>query len=216
MGEYAMYNGDHVKIGTCEDMYYLRWDQAHLVSAESGSVDPLADATAVRFRFPFPNEDRIRPGEFEDPFRGIAVPHATVPDGVDHHTVQFSAQRGYLMSVPCPESGETIPYHVHRNGFSGAVKIVQQKWWNGHLITICECGGCGAKYRLEDLAMAEPIAVALRSYGDQRSRQDRASWQATKIDPATMVDPGRFYHLMADRMLDGYNTYAISLDRSGV
>ena len=28
MGEYAKYAGERVKIGTCEDMYYLRDDQA--------------------------------------------------------------------------------------------------------------------------------------------------------------------------------------------
>ena len=32
MGEYASYLGERIKIGTCENMYYLRADQRHLVS----------------------------------------------------------------------------------------------------------------------------------------------------------------------------------------
>lgn len=30
MGEYATYKGQEIKIGTCEDCYYLRADQRHL------------------------------------------------------------------------------------------------------------------------------------------------------------------------------------------
>ncbi len=36
MGEYAIYRGERIKIGTCEDMYYLRPDQVHLVKRVSG------------------------------------------------------------------------------------------------------------------------------------------------------------------------------------
>jgi hypothetical protein len=58
MGEYARYNGSDIKIGTCEDMYYLRADQAHLVTAPvDGMLDPIKYAAQIRFRFPFPEED---------------------------------------------------------------------------------------------------------------------------------------------------------------
>lgn len=54
MGEYATFRGQSVKIGTCEDMYYLRADQAHLVKPTRGSCDPRAADVqrAIRFRFP--------------------------------------------------------------------------------------------------------------------------------------------------------------------
>lgn len=54
MGEYAMYGGHQIKIGTCEDMYYLRADQAQRVRPERGSVDPFRQAPEIRFRFPWP------------------------------------------------------------------------------------------------------------------------------------------------------------------
>jgi hypothetical protein len=56
MGEYATYNGENIKLGTCESMYYLRADQRHLISGyrfDGGD----------RFRFPFPDEDDIEPGQ---------------------------------------------------------------------------------------------------------------------------------------------------------
>ena len=62
MGEYAKYNGQQIKIGTCESMYYLRADQAHLVQAMSGNVNPITDCESIRFRFPFPEEDGCKPG----------------------------------------------------------------------------------------------------------------------------------------------------------
>ncbi len=54
-------------------MYYLRADQAALVTPEHGSVDPVKDVTSIRSRFPFPDEDKNEPGNF-DPFeRSIHV-----------------------------------------------------------------------------------------------------------------------------------------------
>jgi hypothetical protein len=110
MGEYAIHNGEQVKIGTCEEMYYLRADQAHLVRHLSGNVDPVRDRLALRFRFPFPDEDGVSPGGAGfDPFeRGIAIRGVRPPaEGVEHHTVQFSARPGYLLSLPCPEAHGT-------------------------------------------------------------------------------------------------------------
>jgi hypothetical protein len=70
MGEYANYNGQRVKIGTCEDMLYLRWDQRGLVTeSETPLFDPKV-LEVIRFRFPFPGEDGIEPGGFGDPFKG--------------------------------------------------------------------------------------------------------------------------------------------------
>ena len=65
MGEYAKFQGQSIKIGTCENMYYLRADQAAMVQPESGNVDPIRDRESLRFRFPFPDEDNVLPGEFE-------------------------------------------------------------------------------------------------------------------------------------------------------
>ncbi len=166
MGEYAKYRGDRVKIGTCEDMLYLRADQRHLVVAEHGNVDPVRDAErGIRFRFPFPEEDGIEPGAFENPFKRQRV-DMVAPDGVEHHSVQFVADRkGYVVSLPCPEGPDADP-RVHRNGFAGATFLVQQRMVEGQLVAVFECA-CGTKWRAPTLADAAPAVEGLLAEADR-------------------------------------------------
>ncbi len=194
MGEYARYKGHDIKIGTCEDMYYLRYDQRHKVRATCGNVNPVADAAELRFRFPWPDEDHIEPGAFEDYHRSICVPGFEAPD-VEHTSVQFVAQAGYNVCLPCPESSAytALPNHgglqhesglrVHRNGFSGSVHLVAQKYRPSldRLVPILKCGGCGSMWREEDPARIEELAMRLRSEGDRRDSS--------------------FWHCIADRVL---------------
>ncbi len=165
MGEYAIYKGRRVKIGTCEDMYYLRADQAHLVRPDRGSVDPVRDREHIRFRFPWPDEDGIEPGAFEDHNRSLTVWGVKPPKGLYHHSVQFKADNGYLLSLPCPESEIERAYVIHKNGYGGAVKLAQQRYVDDQLVAVCECGGCGTKWRLATIEDAQPIIDALREQG---------------------------------------------------
>ena len=199
MGEYAKYSGDEIKIGTCEDMYYLRFQDRRKVEPLPHSLDPPEPETvqSLRFRFPWPDEDHILPGgsEYHDNgyHRAVAVPgfESSTP-GVEHGKVQFKAQAGYLVSLPCPESPKLTAQfpdlHIHRNGFSGAVQLVAQKYVHGvGLVPILRCGGCGSMWREEDPAEVERMAVAFRSEGDRRERMgehngtgaaDRVWWDA--------------------------------------
>ena len=74
MGEYAIRNSDRaeIKIGTCEDMYYLRFEDRHEITGKRGNVNPSRDAECdgLRFRLPFPDEDHLRPGDYCDYNRG--------------------------------------------------------------------------------------------------------------------------------------------------
>jgi hypothetical protein len=211
MGEYAIYKGQQIKIGTCEDMYYLRADQAHLVTPMHGSVHPIKDAGEIRFRFPFPDEDHIEPGHFDDHSRSRRIPGLKPPkEDISHGMVQFVARpEGYLVSLPCPEGPEAIDddgmgvklkngVRIGRNGFRGAVHLVQQRLWEGKLVGICECGGCGRKYRLETLEMAEEVAVALRSEADEQNRVAERNGTPGNAEVARRI------HEIADRLLAGY------------
>jgi hypothetical protein len=173
MGEHAKYHGEEIKIGTCEDMYYLRFDQRNKVTPLRGNVDPgsESDVHALRFRFPWPDEDKNEPGAFESYGRAIAAHDIMAPAGVDHSTVQFVAHAGYLVSLPCPEGqpGCTPGFttrvnglHVARNGFSGAVQLVQQKLLaDGRLVPVCRCGGCGTARRKPSRTPALNVSCVL-------------------------------------------------------
>jgi hypothetical protein len=186
MGEYAIYDGHEIKIGTCEDMYYLRPDQRHLVQSST-----LRDLTAIRFRFPFPDEDSRVPGDFDDHDRGLTVWGSTVPDGVEHYLVQFKADAGILVSLPCPYSAaakaSAITYHF--NGFRGPARIVQQRVWAGVWATVMDCGPCEARLRLPDLDAARPLLDAI---GRQIATADR--------------DTAAMWRSIADRVERGYHT----------
>ena len=203
MGEYATYQGQSVKIGTCEDMLYLRYDQRHDVTPEPGSINPghALQAELLRFRFPFPSEDGTEPGGFDDPFKGLAVPGVEAPEDIDHSQVQFKSTtvRGLLVMLPCPYSaeGKASGLHYGFNGYPGPVRIVQQAIRGGRLVTICECGGCGAKYRLPEFSDAEPIVAACRTEADRAMARDGGP---DNPEPAAW----RMWNTVADRITEGY------------
>jgi hypothetical protein len=66
MGEYAKLKttSEEVKIGTCENMYYLRFEDRYKVVYDSSF-------TGYRFRLPFVDEDNVGIGNYNDYDRGI-------------------------------------------------------------------------------------------------------------------------------------------------
>jgi hypothetical protein len=214
MGEYATYKGQQIKIGTCEDMYYLRPDQARMVQVNRshGDTDVIGCADAIRFRFPFPDEDSKEPGSFEDYGRAVTVHGVMPPDGVEHYNVQFRADAGYLLSIPCPEGAEGAKpgletevngLRIHRNGFRGSVRIVQQRVWNGRMALVTTCGGCGSKWRYETLEDARPVIDACLAEG---TAADRREWQSNRC-PEGGIQPsstGDWWREIAARIEAGY------------
>lgn len=169
MGDYAYHNGQHIKVGTCGDMYYLRPDQIDLVEFEG-----LMNLKECRFRFPFPHEDGAKPGEFDDHNWGFRVRGVEPPASIDHYRVQFKATRGILISLPCPysEEGKSSGIKYMFNGYQGPAKVVQQRMWEGHWATVMQCGACDAKWRLSELADAMPVIDALVTEADQFGQEE--------------------------------------------
>jgi hypothetical protein len=203
MGEYATYAGERIKIGTCEDMLYLRADQVDLLT----SSDIGNQWDQVRFRFPFPDEDRISPGDFDDCDRSIPAYGVEPPAELDHHSIQFKANypdRGILLSLPCPfsDDGQASSVRYQFNGFAGAVRIVQQRIWEGRLVLVAECGACGARYRYPTFEDAEPVVVACRSMADglQREAELRANREGKPYTDGRVA----WWHTIADRITAGY------------
>jgi len=66
MGEYAYRKEDnaHIKIGTCESMYYIRYEDRNKVKKDEFSLD-CSKETGLYWRLPFTDEDGIKPGDYE-------------------------------------------------------------------------------------------------------------------------------------------------------
>lgn len=86
MGEYAIRKSDgrSIKIGTCESMYYLRYEDRRKVTPEEGS------GFGYYWPLPFPDEDSIEPGEYTSCFRGIELTTGTcVGDNGEDEEFEF-------------------------------------------------------------------------------------------------------------------------------
>lgn len=200
MGEYARYNGHSVKIGTCENMYYLRADQRHAVVPEANSVDPVQDKGSIRFRFPWPDEDNIRPGDFSDYDRAVTIPDLAHPDDVEHGDVVFRSSYptdAFTLSVPCPLSREGKNW-ADKAGVAprdvkglGAVQLVQQKYVRGSWVVVMRCAACGTRYRLETLEDVAPVLAAIDALLSRRTSEDCAKER-------------EFWRVVRERIVAGY------------
>jgi len=187
MGEYAYYQGQRVKIGTCENLTDLR---AEHVSQITGYDFGRATLEGVRFRFPFPEEDGMVPGRVDssaDLDKCLNVPGAEFDHATyDHSTIHLSTGEGGLntktgnnvrVSFPCPLSprGAAIAEAAELNFFGTprGVNIVQQRAWDGMLVLVCACPACGRRFRLPTLADVAPVLAAVDAQAEAY-RQDAA------------------------------------------
>jgi hypothetical protein len=183
MAEYGtrIDDGEQIKIGTCEDMLYLRPDQIDQVTAPILQPHILPK---LRFRFPFPDEDTTRPGEFNDPDRDAGVYGILPPVGIEHARVQFASTYppGHNVTLPCPMSleGKASGLTYQPSGFGAPVRIIQQRIFAGVWVLVAKCGGCASAYRLETLEDAQPVIAACRQRAihDSRGGEDtlRQAW----------------------------------------
>jgi hypothetical protein len=163
MGEYAIRKSDNVevKIGTCESMYYLRADQRSQVRHLEGNVHPERDAHSIRFRFPFPDEDTIAPGDFNDHNRRAHVRGLSV-DNLRAAGIDFDHGGGCL-------------------GLRG-VGVVQQRLVKGQLVTVCQCEECGYAFRLPTLAEAGHVVRGF--FAEVRHAIERKDFARAAFAPA--------------------------------
>lgn len=153
MGEYAIRKSDNegVKIGTCERMYYLRYDQRHLVSRVPNSLDP-ATTNNLYWRLPFKDEDKLEPGEFDNHSRGLRLytkddifAEDIVRELGGTGIMQMHNESGLLLNIPChhgaklPDVGEA---QAHWNGRSWFLELVAVKNVDTGFRPVAQCRFC--------------------------------------------------------------------------
>jgi hypothetical protein len=167
MGEYATRKSDgaRIKIGTCEDMFYLRFEDREKVAAVSGSVDVNDEKTAgeLRFRLPFADEDDILPGDYEDYNRGLLLHKGNEwfsdPETVEQPgNIQLHHQgSGLLINVPCfhgiklPEVQKPMQAFWNGKGHSFELSSLRAIEKNGQLILmpVAHCIHCRQPWRYQ-------------------------------------------------------------------
>lgn len=161
MGEYAKRksDGQEVKIGTCETMYYLRYEDRNEVSY-AGSLN----GAGLFWRLPYPDEDSIRPGEYKEHNRGLRLWQKSAVDGYhtefsdptttsDPGTIQFTNGSGMLLNVKCYH-GEKLPeasedFKPFWNGKSWFYELAFVKKTEDGFKPVIRCRHCGQMWRYE-------------------------------------------------------------------
>jgi hypothetical protein len=180
MGENATYNGQQIKIGTCENMYYLRYSDIGKIQSLSGNVDVHDQKTVnqLRFRLPFPDEDHIAPGRYE-PFRG-----ATLHGYSDKETaetpgiVQLNSKSGMLVNIACYH-GEKLPENTKEsqffwNGKGPAYELTFLKFIDGKCFGVYSCVDCNQSFR----APLKELLPFMVGYKDQDLKKRLIEWYA--------------------------------------
>jgi hypothetical protein len=162
MGEYVTYNGDCAKIGTCEELYYIRFDgllalvTSGAVTRAVGNLEPadyLKPENGFRFRFPFPDEDATMQPFYNGPAynRGLLVDWPAdvhVPEGCSHGQITVTAKAegdanpnpwamAYLR-LPCPQdaTAEANPWPAEYRTRARRLQITQQRPYERALWTV--------------------------------------------------------------------------------
>ena len=156
MGEYAKRrtDGEEVKIGTCENMYYLRWEDRHAVEAMHGNVNPAIEL-GIRFRLPYPDEDDIRIGQYGAYNRGLPLvrhhengsEYLSLPDTErSPGNLQLRHDCGLLVNVSCyhglrlPDVGQDAS--AHWNGKAYSLELAFVKTTSEGVLPIIRCKHC--------------------------------------------------------------------------
>jgi len=172
MGEYAKLKttGEDVKIGTCENMYYLRFEDRYKVVYDY-SFD------GCRFRLPFPDEDKEEIGNYREYERGIdLIPHYDEEtetysyfDDIykkyyqEHKgTIQLHHQSGLLINISCyhgyklPDTNNSKDFKAFYNGKTpwsfelSQVKIqLNEETKIKELVPIVRCKHCKIPFRAD-------------------------------------------------------------------
>lgn len=136
MGEFATrkIDNERIKIGTCESMYYIRWEHCRELIPDEGNVNP-ATCDRLFFRLPLPEEDSILPGGYDNHTASYRLikevkndanqydydQYFEDPETAKHPgIIQLRHESGVLLNVPCYH-GVRLPDpppggNVHFNG----------------------------------------------------------------------------------------------------
>lgn len=173
MGEYAKrkIDGVEVKIGTCEQMYYLRYEQRNEVEYDFGNYE-------FNWRIPTPTEDNIPAGEFKYGMlsEGKYVPYelrliSNIPDNISNDIKQYSGKMqlrdersGLQVVIPCyhglalPKNTDDVSYSW--NGKSDCLYLDFLRNSERELLVGTSCKCCGKKL-VWSFSEIEPLISSL-------------------------------------------------------
>lgn len=214
MGEYANYKGHEVKIGTCNSMYYLRWEQRKDVVPLPGNVNPVTQVHEIWFRPPRHSEDGIEPGMFDfhgwcgaEPIRfyikdeksRFAKEVRAIAEAAPGHAQVYHKEIGVLCNIPCCHGFTTeLPKGMAYNGFSPHVLgISGLSVRNGEAVALIGCIACGKEFMILNL---EELVRYCSPFGDEREDWERCLQTMMDIEASLWLEQDEVQRLMVAQL----------------
>ncbi len=180
MGEYAKFNGEEIKIGTCECMYYLRYEHRNFVQPLPHSLNP-ATAKNLFWRLPFPDEDHFGPGNYEDFNRGVRLYNKEKGDFRDESALKNPgkiqlrhSESGLLANIKCyhgmklPENSDDARFHWNGKGHSFELAHIKNSDTGIRAVYKCRhCNGLWSTDEWDDMLdyiLDDELKKRLRAY----------------------------------------------------
>lgn len=145
MGELLLFDGDVVKAGTCEDLFYIRYQEMFDLNAAGRLKQYGSNETPetylggeFRFRFPFPWEDGTSPFEYDYP-----------NNGYDVDVTDIGLESGNLQATT---DGRIVLTLLYQRPVAGVVYSI----WH-----------CAANGSLLRMSLAESLVIASYLYNSQ-------------------------------------------------
>jgi len=169
MGEYIVWKGQWVKLGTCQDLFFVSFDAVRRMVA-GGATQALAndepaeylnEAGKWRYRFPWPDEPD---GIGDDYDRALPLPlpaglAAALTAGWEHWKVRYAPAN-------VPPSGVEDGADCPQASAPAIVEVYLQKQIEGRLWVIIRCPYCRALARLPEDEARQLTAHARRELAD--------------------------------------------------
>ena len=179
MGEYAKRksDGQKVKIGTCEAMYYLRYE-------DRDKIEPTITALNLYWRLPFPDEDNVKIGEYLIHDRGVVLCKAdklfSCPEFAQNPgTIQLRHRLGILLNVACYHGvklpAETNEVKAFWNGKAPFLYLTSLKNTAKGIRAVVSCKGCGGAWSFEisevvDFIQDKELQARIMAYGIRKGK----------------------------------------------
>ena len=218
MGQYIKFKNQEVKIGTCENCYYITFQQ---MKANAHKMQDIGDGSpesylkvnsGYRFRFPFVDELKVEPFTFSEFKRGFLF---QVPKhiGIEIHHEKIFTRIGFQqnnthdkeagISVPCPQSEDFDGRRWHNEGvlfieFTQQKYVISETTGLKELQTVARCPYCGASSRLSK----QEVESMLNYYKELQERETMLNSANKEFKPSYLV------HIQTlEISLQGYNNY---------
>lgn len=133
MGEYGFRLKDKadIKLGTCESMYYLRFEDIDKVKGHSGSVDPAREPEGLFYRIPFFDEDDVLPGDYKEYNRELGLYRKDSLGNYSKMEATPDMKPGRLLQLKHEKSGLMVNVNCY-HGSRLPDDSSDAKWfWNG-------------------------------------------------------------------------------------